>query len=39
MAERGQFSIKTTTHLIVEGERACADMHAGNIVGRAVVVP
>jgi D-arabinose 1-dehydrogenase-like Zn-dependent alcohol dehydrogenase len=39
MAKRGQIKIKTTTYPIEDGEQAYADMHAGKIVGRAVVVP
>jgi alcohol dehydrogenase, propanol-preferring len=39
MAKRGQIKIKTTTYTIEDGEQAYADMHAGKIVGRAVVVP
>jgi len=39
MAKRGQISIKTTTYPIEDGENAYADMHAGKIIGRAVVVP
>lgn len=37
--QRGQIKIKTTTYPIEDGEQANADMHAGKIVGRAVVVP
>lgn len=39
MAKRGQISIRTTTYPIEDGEKAYDDMHAGKIVGRAVVVP
>ena len=39
MAKRGQIQIKTTTYPIEDGEQAYADMHAGKIIGRAVVVP
>jgi D-arabinose 1-dehydrogenase-like Zn-dependent alcohol dehydrogenase len=39
MAKRGQISIKTTTYAIEDGEQAYRDMHAGSIVGRAIVVP
>ena len=39
MAKRGQISIKTTTYPIDDGENAYNDMHAGKIIGRAVVVP
>ena len=34
-----QVDIRTTTYAIEDGERAYDDMHAGRIVGRAVVVP
>jgi hypothetical protein len=30
---------KTTTYPIEDGEQAYADMHAGKIIGRAVLVP
>jgi propanol-preferring alcohol dehydrogenase len=39
MAQRGQVNIRTTTYAIEDGEQAYEDMHAGTIVGRAVVVP
>ena len=39
MAKRGQINIKTTTYPIEDGEQAYHDMHAGSIVGRAIVVP
>ena len=39
MAKRGQIKIKTTTYPIEDGEQAYHDMHAGSIVGRAIVVP
>jgi propanol-preferring alcohol dehydrogenase len=39
MAQRGQVNIRTTTYALEDGERAYEDMHAGTIVGRAVVVP
>ncbi|QCX27914.1 NAD(P)-dependent alcohol dehydrogenase [Nocardioides jishulii] len=39
MAKRDQISIRTTTYPITDGEKAYEDMHAGRIVGRAVVVP
>ena len=39
MAQRGQVNIRTTTYAIDDGEQAYDDMHAGRIVGRAVVVP
>ncbi|MBM9459714.1 NAD(P)-dependent alcohol dehydrogenase [Nocardioides sp. zg-536] len=39
MARRGQVQIHTTTYPITEGEQAYEDVHAGRIVGRAVVVP
>lgn len=39
MAQRGQIDIRTTTYALTDGEKAYDDMHAGRIVGRAVVVP
>ena len=39
MAKRDQIHIRTTTYAIEDGEQAYADMHAGKIIGRAVVVP
>ncbi|WP_110240010.1 NAD(P)-dependent alcohol dehydrogenase [Nocardioides gilvus] len=39
MAHRGQIRIRTTTYPITDGEQAYDDMHAGRIVGRAVIVP
>ena len=39
MAKRDQIKIRTTTYPIDDGEQAYAAMHAGKIIGRAVVVP
>ena len=39
VAKRGQININTTTYPTEDGEQAYANMHAGKIVGRAVVVP
>lgn len=39
MAHRGQIKIRTKTYPITDGEQAYDDMHAGRIVGRAVIVP